>query len=424
MLNESHSPLSRVLSFVFEQNAGIHVMGYGDEGTFADLWLKGLACDAPEIAGQSLHWNEGSEIALIVGADAPSAVFGNIPACLVEVNFSDHLTAASWAVAWRLRFPDARARIVIVAATDVCVTPKAKQPEPSPGIQVLWFALLSKASRLLTLLRRAFSRDRVAQSSCSSLGPAKASIPWISTVNSTAQALCTLFGAREEHGNPLVPGISGFASPSLAEIVVVLGSSNNREDELSPTARFMLRNTIWESVTSDRERHHAVSNVIGALLLGAQVGNHRDELGAQANAGKPGPQDCLLALVQACGVTASSNTERGKSQCWTNAALQTAIGAAVLIDDMADIWGCFLRGALGFVGDSEFPGTGRTFRESFVTAERDKFPEDIQGLPSRLKAFLVAGDSFLTAEVLVPGTHRVQEDFVLFLDLRLFPKRR
>jgi hypothetical protein len=353
------NPLSRALSFILFGNAGVCVLDYGDKRTFTDLWIEGLQSGSPNIAGHLVRWNDPNVSVVIVGDDPSSNVLETVQPSLKGINFRDHLTPASWVAAWRLAFPDAQARIVLLGERE----------------------------------------DRA----CSPV----------------ERNLRTLLGARIANEIPLVPDIHIANSPSLEVLCQMLGSANHDRPKLSTTAQAILRTAIWEQLTSDRDKHHAVSNVLGALLLSSQVGR------GLTHPGEPWVQDCLLALVQACGVSADLEQVKLKGnqdwQRWVSGPVQGEIGAAVLIDDMADIWEYFLRGALGFAGDGEFRGMRRTFRESFVTSDREGFGETIQGLPSRLGDFLDSGKRFLTADVLVPGQHKIQDRFVLFLDLRLFP---
>jgi hypothetical protein len=56
-----------------------------------------------------------------------------------------------------------------------------------------------------------------------------------------------------------------------------------------------------------------------------------------------------------------------------------------------------------------------------VAAPAGDFPDILRGLPQRLGAVLARGGNIrITATDLVPGNHSVTDDFVLFLDLRLF----
>lgn len=356
-----NTAVSRVLASVFRGNNHFFVFDYGHRSTFADLWLRGLDSETPEIGGCQFHWNDQDGVVLIVSADAPADVFEKTPVCLTGINFREHLTAASWAAAWRLKFPSARARVILVE-------------------------------------------------------PSKSDVP-----SGVAKSLGTVFQAREAHGSPLVSGICLLRSPSLERLCGVLGELKDEQQTPYSNVQAILRASIWDALTSDREGHHAVSNVLGALLLSFQVGKGLPHLG------DPWAQDYLLALVQACGATAGTKQveleQRPGPQRWVSGPIQAEIAGAVLLDDMSDVWEYFLRGALGFIGDQQFPGTSRSYRDSFVTSTRNSFRDEIQGLPCRLTDFLMSRRPFLTPEVLISGQHKIEDRFVLFLDLRLFSKQ-
>lgn len=355
------SPLLNAIRLIFagpvrNANSSLHILYYRDNETFSDLWKKGLESDTPNVGDVTLDWNDEDAKIILVRSEPPEELFEKPLASLKGINFRAHLTAASWAAAWRLTFPDAKARVIVSGAN----------PEGASG--------------------------------------------------AVAQALSAFFGARHSDSSAFVPGVRFLAAPSLQDICESIVSVRNDSSVLPEMAKTVLRTTIWDALTSDREGHHAISNVLGAFLLSSQVGS------GTPHSGEPWLQDFLLALVQRSGVLAdlervtlrANEAEQPRHQVWISEETQRAIGGAVLIDDMADIWQHFLRGALGFYGRE---------KSFFVTSPRNRFYDGIKELPARLKTFLESKRRFLAASDLISGRHRINDRFVLFLDLRLFLER-
>ncbi|MBE0541752.1 MAG: hypothetical protein IH623_10240 [Verrucomicrobia bacterium] len=342
-------------------NCEVLFLDYRNPANFSDLWLKGLESSLPTINAQQCDWTDGSKQILIIGNDPPDEVFQNRAPGLKGINFRSHFTATSWLAAWKVKFPGAKTAIAVI---------DPREPNLASG---------------------------------------------------AAHALQTILGARDASGQTLVPRATVLNAPSLDGICQWLHDSKTDHrvvPKAAPHLPDLLKATIWNELTSDREQHHALSNVLGAFLLGSQVGK------GSPHPGDPWAQDFLLALVQACGVGAKTGQVRLKDhrgfQCWVNPQLQRDIGAAVLIDDMADIWEFFVRGALGFVGDVELRNTGRTFRESLIISNSSVFDQTMLGLPDRLAKVLKEDRRTLTAADLLPGSHHFDNEFVLFLDLRMF----
>lgn len=357
------SPLFTALDTVlhgFERSSSssVCVLDYRNEKTFRDLWLSGLNSDTPTVNGIELNWKNGTQQILIIGNEPPDGVFGNLPASLQGINFRGHFTATSWLAAWKVKFPEAAARIAVI----------------DPG------------------------------EAGSTYGASK--------------ALQTILAACDSFGHTLVPRAAVLNAPSLDAICQWLATSKTDNRPTPDHLRDLLKSIIWNELTSGREQHHALSNVLGAFLLSAQVGR------GGGHHAEPSAQDYLLALVRACGIDIDLGQIRLKNhqgfQRWLTPELQKAINSVLLIDDMSAIWEHFLRGATGFAGDIPFGNTGRSHRESLDCLGGANFREEIMNLPERLEGFLDSGKRRLFAADLLGSPSKIDENFVLFLDLRLF----
>jgi len=272
---------------------------------------------------------------VICGIDAPSR---QLPETLQWGPFAKHLSAISWAAARRLRHPDSPVRVLLVGDTE-------QGPESAAG------------------------------------------------------KLGVLYRARSESGSPLVPGIQWLQKPNRVEVETWFKNVPAPNDEANGAFDHLLRDTVWDGLTSNREGHHSVSNVLGALLL-------RKAPGINAAVSSP-LEEYFHALVRSLITT--DVAPGGGIPDWKPSG-DKAIPAAVLIDDMAELWSPFLRGALGLDGQSS---------HLHVFGEHD-FRQAILALPTKLGSLLLVPPAGLTVAHLVGDRKLKAKDFILFLDLRLF----
>jgi hypothetical protein len=333
-------------------NPGIVLLDYRDPATFSALWLKGLESGELEIDGQKIDLTDSNKQFLLIGNDPPDGIFDTKIPALVGINFSSHFTATSWLAAWMVKFSDSLSRIAVI--------------DPRPA----------------------------------------------SAASGVIQALQTIFSASGPDCLTLVPGATVLNAPSLETICKWLKPEKPDTRTLAKDAthlRELLKSTVWNELTSNREQHHALSNVVGAFLLRSELGGNEMPLAAES---------LLFALLHASSVITRPTTNPIP---WIDANLRARLGGAVLIDDMADLWAGFLRNALGFTDDDRSTDfNGITLAESIVTTPMGGFLEHIKDLPARLTDFLESNRQFLSAGDLLPGIHQVADHFVLFLDLRLF----
>ena len=336
---------------------------------FRVLWLEGLETETPTIGDIGFDWKRGDQQVLIIGNDPPEDVLKDLPVSLQGVNLRDHLTATSWLAAWKVKF-----------------TPSEEAKKNG-------------------------KREALAQIAV--IDPREADL-----VRGPARALHTILAARDFGLQTLLPRAAVFNAPSLDGICRWLQDSSAETRTTAAHLPDLLKSSIWNDLISTREQHHALSNVLGAFLLRAQF----EERGRQPV--EPPIQDFLIALIHACGLAAEPPqgpaTERPGSRAWVSEELPSRIGA-VLVDDMADLWEDFLRGALGLV-DEESQKSHVTASQSFVATGSADFRRIMSGLPDRLARLLSENRRCLTVSDLIPGKYQFERDFLLFLDLRLFPE--
>ncbi len=338
-------------------------LDYRDPATYSALWLKGLELGEVEIDGQDIDLTDSSQQFLLIGNDPPDGVFDTKIPALAGINFRSHFTATSWLAAWKVKFPEAKAAIAVI--------------DPRP----------------------------------------------VGMAQGAARALQTILGARDAANQSLVPGAAVLNAPSLIDICQWLAAAKKETRDVAkdaPHLRDLLRSTIWSELTSDREQHHALSNVLGSFLLRAAVGGRKAEGDLQRI------QQWLDVLAKVCDVgTGTASIRHGGVQSWVERELGEQFEEAVLIDDMAEIWGGFL--ATSFGGNPAFLRTTRPgqFADCVAGGEWDLTTDGLSGLPARLAKVISEGRERLCSADMVPkakgqdGHAASREHFVLFLDLRL-----
>jgi hypothetical protein len=200
-------PLMLALKQVLAKNRNVHVLHYGD--AFSALWRDGLQPAKAIGDGKNIDWNSRETVLILVGVHAPA--LQDTPDCLKGINFADHLTALSWAAAWRVRHPKASARIAIMGFDGGQLT-----------------------------------------------GP-------------SAPVLASLMQGRNPDGSTLTPGVTFFHCPELTSLLKWVASNERRE--ASNSTLKLLQSTIWNGLAADPNSHHSISNVIGAYLLTKATNN-------------------------------------------------------------------------------------------------------------------------------------------------------
>lgn len=356
------TPLANALRQVLGKESDLIVIDYRDKNTFSDLWLRGLTSDKPNIRGLSCNWNDPNSILIIVGSLPPNEMFTERQSASALINFRDHFTAASWLAAWKLRFTPGRE--------------KEKQGRTEPLVRI---AILDPNASEVS-------------------GP-------------TARAIQTLLGAKDATGKNLAPRATVLCAPSLKSICKWIHDAKTDAHDTPQNVCDLLKSTIWAALTSNREKHHAISNVLGAFLLRREVRGESesdsiiDQLLEQLVKSVVAlqPDDSGPTLNELVGelfetVSKSGNRTAGELQY-------------VLIDDMVDLWEPFLRGVLDLQDSNRLH-----------TASGEAFGDMIESLPTRLGNFLGRESPRLSIGDLFEGGPTDIKNFVLFLDLRLFPK--
>lgn len=335
MADTSRQSLATALSFILE-GSGIIVLDYCNADTFRDLWLDGLTSETPEINGQALNWQASKQTIVIVGNEPSGGIFDNTQSSLKGINFQDHFTASSWLAAWKVKFTNARTAIAVIDSRDA-------------GLAT---------------------------------GPAR--------------SLQTILAARDVEVRSLIPGATIFNAPSLKAICQWLNASKTDARETSPHLRDLLKSTIWNELTSNRDKHHALSNVLGAFLLQAEVGGKNPDSETKQT------QEYLDALLQSCG-TAVKPSGAG-SGGWITKEVRDSFDGAVLIDDMAEIWAGFLVSAFGSGGgDSVRTTRSGGFANAIEGISPSPDNESLTGLAGRLSDFLTSGRPRLFSADLIPA---------------------
>jgi hypothetical protein len=323
---------------LLECTSDLILVNYRD--AFEDLW-RSLRSLRGEILNQVVDWRNAKMRVVVVGVEPP--ILNESSPSLRDIDFRGHLTALSWAAAWRLQFPTVEARVALLAT------------------------------------------DAGALS------------------GTTAETFRLMFGS-EACGQTLVPGIGWFPKPSLSALLNWLNDEEGAD--VDDSVRTLLVNTMWSGLIADPEKHHSISNVLGAYTLGdADPG--QDQTIAQRS---------LISLLATLGVQTAEAALATSTPDEKKAKLPAT--RLLLFDDMADIW----SGAL-----SQLLGRNVTLSESHAHLHAPAVDPLGEGalhiLLARLESLVTQpyGRAFLSmGDFGVEGEFASERNFVLFLDLRLF----
>jgi len=267
----------RLLFGSSETNGSIILLDYRSRETFTALWLQSLDTGKLTISEQEIDLTDGIKQILIIGNDPPDGIFDtNIPA-LAGINFRSHFTATSWLAAWKVKF-----------------SPTQQEKDEKKAAE---------------------ANTRIAV-----IDPRPAGM-----AQGAAHALQTILGARDIIGQSLVPGAVVLKAPSLSDICIWLKPTKPDTRTVAkdaPHLRDLLKSTIWNDLTSDHEQHHALSNILGPVIL----------------SGKPEPpmlnhETLLRRLLSACGLVSWENKNQGDKEAEPS---ETGQGLQILLlDDQA-----------------------------------------------------------------------------------------
>jgi hypothetical protein len=226
-----------------------------------------------------------------------------------------------------------------------------------------------------------------------------------------AERLKAVFRKSPDDRSALIQNVIYLVNPNLETICQSIRCLQN-PPETSIIQGEILTSILGAAMTTERQDHHAIGNVLSAYLLANET---LDEKNTWVDAAMPLQEPC----VTLCAAISRPKSEQNRIRPWRTGGKPLRVESiscpVLLIDDMADIWAPFLRGALSNAAVSHTP---RRDFNSFIT-----------DLPDRLKSF--APSQKLTPRLLCGDTTHPEtgdfvfpesEDFILFLDLRLLPE--
>lgn len=221
-------------------NPDIVLLDYRDPATFSALWLEGLESGGLSIAGQEIDLTDSTRQFLVIGNEPPDEIFKTDLPGLTDINFRSHFTATSWLAAWKVKWEGK-------------FTAEAEKAQRSREA-----GNTAEEEKRQRVEERKLPRIAVIDP-----GPA-------GSAQGAARALQTILSARDANGQPLVPGTTVLNAPSLETICQWLNPDPTDTRTLAkntPHLRELLKSTIWNELTSNREQHHALSNVLGPIIL-------------------------------------------------------------------------------------------------------------------------------------------------------------
>lgn len=281
-------------------NPDIVLLDYRDPATFSALWLEGLESGKVTIGEQpEIDLSNSTKQFLIIGNDPPGGIFDTKIPALAGINFRSHFTATSWLAAWKVKFSPTQKEIDEKEAVVACTRFAVVDPRPT-GL-----------------------------------------------ATGAAQSLQTLFSARDAEGLPLVPGATVLNTPNLKGICQWLKPQIPDRRTLAedvPHLRELLKSTIWNELISNREQHHALSNVLGPMILsGKEISekcfdlaksDEKDDNKEQQTAASDRVSLLLRQLLSACGLVSWNDKKSGDKEPRPS---ETGEGLNILLlDDQAE----------------------------------------------------------------------------------------
>lgn len=333
-------------------NSEVLVVDYRDKDNFSDLWLRSLESGKLTVSGEDIDLTDLSKSILVIGNDPPDGIFDDKLPSLKGINFRSHFTATSWLAAWKVKFSPTQKEIDENGAIEACSRFAVIDPRP------------------------------------------------VGTATGVAQALQTIFAARDAADRPLVPGATILNAPSLSDICQWLKPAKPENRTVSRDAshlRDLLKSTIWNELTSKSEQHHAISNILGPVILSGKyapippVADHKT---------------LLRSLLAACGLVSWQDQ---KADDKTNEQSEPGDQLSILLlDDQAiQGWEDWVRECL--------PGAAAGLQTAL---DPTILVETIRNALSDDNGNLVHKDARFRLEL--PGLDGAATHPVLLLDLRLF----
>jgi hypothetical protein len=298
-----HGPPNQANPEMVGANANIVLLDYRDPATFSALWLKGLKSEKwkRKLEGtekeETIDVTDSSKQFLIIGNDPPDSIFDTKIPSLAGINFRAHFTATSWLAAFKVKF-----------------SPKEEEK-------------MQKAKESLAQI--------------AVIDPRKAGM-----ASGVGRALQTIFAARDPDDRPLIPGSTVLNTPSLEGICQWLKPANSDTRTLAkdaPHLRELLKSTIWNELISNREQHHALSNVLGPMILsGKEIGEkcfdlakseEQDDNQEQQSTASNRVSLLLRSLLSACGLVSWEDMDADDKKSQPSEAAKDL--QIVLLDDQA-----------------------------------------------------------------------------------------
>lgn len=240
-------------------NTDIVIIDYGDLATFSALWLQGLESGKVSIGGQEIDFTDSSRQFLLIGNDPPVGVFDTKIPSIAGINFRSHFTATSWLAAWKVKY-----------------SPAQKEKDESRAIE--------SGTRFAVIDPRP-----------------------VDSYQGAARALQTILGARGASSQSPVPGATVLNEPTLTDICQWLKPAKTDSRTIAndaPHLRDLLKSTIWNELVSTSEKHHALSNILGPVILSGRAEPFPPVLGHET---------LLRRLLSTCGLVSWQDAHQGPS---------------------------------------------------------------------------------------------------------------
>lgn len=345
------SSLAEVVSIIVP-DVSDYVSDYRCENDFQGLWNQAWNLSFASGGEVSVLENGSAELHIVVNSDLPPCILPSFP-ILENIKFTSHFSALSWAACYLVHL----SRLEKAIPCGILIITASDQTSP------------------------------------------------------VAERLKAVFRTSPDDRSALIQNVIYLVNPKLETICQSIHCLHD-PPQTSIIQGEILSSILGAAMTTERQDHHAIGNVLSAYLLANET---LDEKNTWVDAAMPLQESC----VTLCAAISRPKSEQNRIKPWRTGGkplrVESVSCSVLLIDDMADIWSHFLKGALPNAAVSHTP---RRDFNSFIT----DLPERLKSVaPSqKLTPRLLCGDAKhpKTGDFVFPAS----EDFILFLDLRLLPE--
>lgn len=220
--------------------------------------------------------------------------------------------------------------------------------------------------------------------------------------------LSRMFSSGSTDSGGGIPNVIYLRNPSLVEISESISRFRRELPGIDTSHGDLLATLLHAIIVSERVTHHAIANILGAAILENEANGSLplDEDGRSQVLEESMPlQHALLTLCKCIWRHGIKPWRTGANKDPFGSSLLS--GSVLLLDDMSEVWKPVLDAALP--------------NAKVDAVMCDEYPTFLKNLPTRLKSIKSEGLNITPHALTGNESFPDDEDFILFLDLRILP---